>query len=71
MNKAYEELADAVVIQAVEDIRKGNKYAEDARRFMKSDWFSLFSNIDGRTILKRLDKEIANKRKKKMTAEAM
>lgn len=71
MNKAYEELADAVVKQAVEDIRKNNKYAKDARRFMKSDWFGLFTNIDGRTILKRLDAEIANKGKKKIIAEAI
>ena len=38
---------------------------------MKSDWFSLFSNIDGRTILKRLDAEIANTGKKKIIAEAI
>lgn len=71
MMRAYENLANAIIIQAVKDIRQGNKYEKDARRFMESDWFEVLSKVDGRTILKRLDAEIAKKRKRKATAEVM
>lgn len=71
MMKAYEDLANAIIIQAVKDIRQDNKYARDARRFMESDWFEVLSKTDGRTILKRLDEEIAKKRKRKLIAEVM
>lgn len=71
MKKAYENLANAIIIQAVKDIRRGNKYEKDARRFLESDWFEVLSKVDGRTILKRLDDEIAKKRKRKLIAEAM
>ncbi|MBQ2921856.1 MAG: hypothetical protein IJE60_01995 [Tyzzerella sp.] len=71
MNKAYEDLANAIIIQAVKDIRQGNKYEKDARRFLESDWFEVLSKVDGRTILKRLDEEIAKKRKRKLVMEAM
>lgn len=71
MMRAYENLANAIIIQAVKDIRHGNKYEKDARRFMESDWFEVLSKVDGRTILKRLDAEIAKKRKRKATAEVM
>lgn len=71
MKKAYENLANAIIIQAVKDIRRGNKYEKDARRFLESDWFEVLSKADGRTILKRLDDEIAKKRKRKLIAEAM
>ena len=71
MMKAYEDLANAIIIQAVKDIRQGNKYEKDARRFLESDWFEVLSKVDGRTILKRLDEEIAKKRKRKLVMEAM
>lgn len=71
MNKAYEDLANAIIIQAVKDIRKGNKHAKEARRFMESDWFEVLSKVDGKTILKRLDEEIAKKRKRKLVTEAL
>ena len=71
MMKAYEDLANAIIIQAVKDIRDDNEHAKDARRFMESDWFEVLSKVDGRTILKRLDGEIAKKRKRKLVMEAM
>ena len=71
MMKAYEDLANAIIIQAVKDIRQGNKHEKDARLFLESDWFEVLSKTDGRTILKRLDEEIAKKRKRKLVMEAM
>lgn len=71
MMKAYEDLANAVIIQAVKDIRQGNKYESDARRFLKSEWCSVLSKVDGRTILRKLDVEIANNQKRKRIAEVM
>lgn len=69
MTKGYEDLANAVIIQAVKDIRLGNKYKGDARRFLKSEWCRVLSQVDGRIILRKLDEEIANKRKRKQAAE--
>lgn len=57
MYDPYEELANEIIIQAAIDIRKGNKYAEDAKRFLKSEWCSMLTKIDGRTILRRLENE--------------
>lgn len=71
MRRPYEDLANAIIIQAIKDIKHNNQYAKDARRFMTSDWFEVLSNADGKAILKRLDEEIARKRNRKIIAEAM
>lgn len=57
MYDPFEELANEVIILAADDIRKGNKYAEDARQFLKSEWCSMLTKVDGRTILRRLENE--------------
>lgn len=61
INKAYENLANAIILLAVEDIREENVHAYDARCFLKSSWFEVLSTADGNEILKRLDKEIEAK----------
>lgn len=37
MKTRYEDLANAIIIQAVKDIRLRNKYERSARRFLKSE----------------------------------
>ena len=68
INKAYENLANAIILLAVEDIREENVHAYDARRFFKSSWFEVLSTADGNEILKRLDREIEAKHRLKRKA---
>lgn len=60
---AYEELANAIILQAVKDIRRENAYARSAKVFLKSAWFKELSKTDGKLILRKLEKEKINKRK--------
>lgn len=71
MKTRYEDLANAIIIQAVKDIRLRNKYERSARRFLNSEWCRVLSQVDGRTILRKLDEEIANKRKGKQVEEVL
>ena len=66
---AYQEIANAVVIQAAEDYRnalKGKSYAKTIppeilrsrlERFFRSKWFSILTKIDGEYLIERLNKE--------------
>lgn len=71
IKKAYEDLANAIIIQAVKDVRKGNKYAAGARQFLKSEWCGMLSKVDGRTILRRLEEEMSGRTKRKRKAEVL
>lgn len=66
----YEELGNAVVLQAVKDYRdavkklfrgKVNHAAEqmkaECERFFKSSHFNIFTNLDGNVLLSQLEKE--------------
>ena len=57
--RAYEELINAIIMQAVEDIREKNCYARSAKDFLKSDWFRSMTKADGIQILKRLEAEVS------------
>jgi hypothetical protein len=72
MNRPYENLANAIILRAVEDYRKvlrilsKHPYNRDALRekrsllrFFFSEWFRVLSNIDPKLLIKRLDKEVA------------
>ena len=67
----YKELANAVILQAVEDYRKWTKDysgSHDDRKlrkalvelkeFFRSEWFSIFTNLDGEQLLTRLKSEL-------------
>lgn len=70
--KPYQNLANAIVMQAVIDYRKllrkepiieskGKKVSlEEIEQFLKSDWFFTLTNVDGNKIIKRLKEEYAN-----------
>jgi hypothetical protein len=68
----YEELANAIVLQAVKDYREAlkmlvqhsyNKKArgvrEDVERFFRSEWFSTLTEIDPEMLIEKLNAEVA------------
>lgn len=70
MKDGYEELANAIVLQAVKDWRKAVKtlkkrprYAaakqmkEECERFFRSEWFEELTSVDGSVILRKLKQE--------------
>ena len=70
MNGPYEELANAIVMQAVKDWRKAVKtlkkrprhepskqMKEDCERFFRSQWFEDLTDVDGSFILRKLKQE--------------
>jgi hypothetical protein len=55
----YQELANAIVLQAVKDYRLHDNEQELARieRFFRSDWFSVLTNVDPEILITKLRKE--------------
>lgn len=67
----YEALGNAVVLQAVKDYREAvkklsrgrkNTAAEDMKkdceRFFTSSYFNMFTSLDGKALLSRLEREV-------------
>ena len=67
----YELLANAIVLQAVKDYRRAarkisgdrqNIMAErtyrDCRRFFLSRWMQVLTDVDGRELIRKLDREV-------------
>lgn len=67
----YENLANAIILQAVRDYRKAlkclkanprNKTAladkDEVERFFRSDWFSVLTSVDGEMLILSLQKEV-------------
>ena len=72
MKDNYENLANAIILQAVKDYRKvlrtlslypHNRSAQYERRsiehFFRSDYFSVLTNLNPETLIVRLNKEVA------------
>ena len=70
--KAYENLANAIIEQAVHDFREAKlrlqKNARDAeaektyretKRFFRSEWFSRLTTLDSELLLEKLEEEFA------------
>lgn len=62
---AYENLANAIVVQAVKDYRAAKRTGNSGRiasirRFFRSDWFNVLTDIDGEYLIRKLDKEAEN-----------
>ena len=55
----YQELANAIVLQAVKDYRLHDDEQELARieRFFRSDWFSVLTNVNPEILITKLRKE--------------
>lgn len=70
---AYDALAKEIIIQAIKDyvralknIKKGRKMYEAKRRikelkmFFTSEWFCLLSDMDGKKLIKKIEKDYEN-----------
>ena len=61
----FEELANAIVIQAAKDYRaalkKLKKYPRDAdcESFFRSSWYSTLTSVDGELLMRKLQMEVA------------
>ena len=55
----YENLAQAIILQAVKDYRLTDDEQEVAEieRFFRSDWFGVLSKVDPEYLIKKLRKE--------------
>ena len=55
----YEKLANAIILQAVYDFRKSGSYQtrNSIKRFFRSDWFKVLTNVDGEMLIRRLEQE--------------
>ena len=67
----YENLANAIILQAVRDYRTALKclkanprnkatYADkdEVERFFRSDWFSVLTSVDGEMLIRSLQEEV-------------
>lgn len=67
----WEDLANAIILQAVEDYRKARKRVRtrpdqkiaqatirEVERFFKSWWFAQLTDVDGEMLLEKLQKEV-------------
>ena len=70
MNSPYDELANAIILQAVKDYRDARKklkkrpknedaklMVEDCEKFFCSDWFNALTQLDGKALLRKLKEE--------------
>ena len=73
IDECYENLANAIVVQAVKDYRAAKRTGNSGqiasiRRFFRSDWFGTLTDIDGEYLIRKLDKEAENDNKGTVTA---
>ena len=61
--ECYAELAAAIIEQALKDFKTDEKYRSEVIRFIKSDWFKSLSNLDSKSLVKRLKEYERNERK--------
>lgn len=55
----YEELANAIVLQAVKDYRNAELQQDmnEIERFFRSDWFGILTSIDSESLIHNLKEE--------------
>lgn len=55
----YEELANAIVLQAVKDYRNAvlQQDMNEIERFFRSDWFGILTTIDPKSLIHHLKEE--------------
>jgi hypothetical protein len=66
----YQLLANAIVLQAVNEYREALRQNDTAakwkkislQRFFRSDWYKLLTNVDGEMLMERLTEEVNNDR---------
>ena len=71
INKCYENLANEIILQAVDDYRRllrGKNVKpidkcitiDSVEKFFQSKWFGFLTKVDGETIINRLRREYKN-----------
>ena len=68
MIQPFEDLANAIILQAVKDYRSALKYSKNTQypsatvrsieKFFHSTWFSILSDIDPDYLISKLKKEV-------------
>lgn len=60
----YEDLANAIILQAVKDYRltDDERELQEIERFFRSGWFGVLSKVDPEFLIKELRKEKQNDR---------
>lgn len=60
----YENLANAIILQAAKDYRQTDdeQQLKEIERFFRSDWFGVLSKVDPEILMKELRKEKRNDR---------
>jgi len=71
MNEPYEQLANAIILQAVKDYRDALKklkkrpryepakdMIDEVERFFHSDWYRELTSVDGNFLIKKLRSEV-------------
>ena len=77
MEKEWEELANAIIIRAVEDYRdsrwrvrnlpdqvEAREMIIELEEFLLSPWFALLTDVDGEWLLKKLKEEVVCRSKR-------
>ena len=66
--ECYQELANAIVLQAVKDYRmtEDQQDLDSLERFFRSEWFAVLTTLDPDFLIQQLQKEKATKDKMKM-----
>ena len=74
MTDPYEQLANAIILQAVKDYRDALKklkkrprydpakdMVSEVERFFRSDWYRELTSVDGEILIKKLQAEVSEK----------
>ena len=72
MQRNWEDLAQAIIMQAVTDYRKARRRVrhfpdqkgvqatiKEVERFFRSEWFAQLTDVDGEMLIRRLKEEVA------------
>ena len=59
LQKNYEQLAQAIVTQAIIDYKRSKNYEmkQSIENFFRSEWFMVLTDIDGEKLIKKLRRE--------------
>lgn len=55
--EAYQNLANAIIIQACEDYKTGEITDNTFECFCRSEWFRVLTKVDPEYLIKKMDKE--------------
>ena len=62
-NEAYEDLANAIIVQAVKDYQNGYN-REECMKFFKSDWYKILTDLPPERIIEICQQDVKPVRSK-------